>query len=97
MTPLPPPPDPAADPLARAARLAERSHRLGLRDRISPARGLMSLGMLGWLVVVPMLAGLFLGRWIDRTIGHGIMMTAALLFAGAGLGWWLAWRHMRES
>ena len=60
------------------------------------ARNLAMIGALGWLVVAPTLAALFLGRWIDRRTGGGIFWTGALLVVGLALGCWLAWRRIAE-
>jgi ATP synthase protein I len=86
------------DPLARAARAALTQHERGIaEDRVPVGRSLAQLGMLGWLIVTPILAGLFSGRWLDQRLGTGIMLTGALLVLGAGLGGWLAWRRIRKE
>lgn len=60
-------------------------------------RGLAAVGMLGWLIVVPTLAGLFVGRWVDRRLGSGITLTGALLVVGLAVGCRLAWTRMHRS
>ena len=55
------------------------------------------VGALGWLVIVPTLAGLFAGRWLDERAGGGIFWTAALLFAGVVIGGWLAWTRIEQE
>lgn len=57
-------------------------------------RQLAAVGVLGWIIVVPLLAGIALGRWIDRAWNTGITFTAALLLVGLALGCWSAWRWM---
>ncbi|MBS0316465.1 MAG: AtpZ/AtpI family protein [Proteobacteria bacterium] len=64
---------------------------------MSVSRRLAQVGVLGWTIVVPMLLGLFLGRWIDRLLGTHAMFTAALLLLGTGLGLWSAWRWMHRQ
>ena len=59
-------------------------------------RQLGQIGVLGWIVVTPMLVGLFVGRWLDHHFGTGIFWTAPLLMLGAVLGCWSAWRWMHE-
>jgi ATP synthase protein I len=60
------------------------------------ALNLAMIGALGWLIVVPTLAGIFLGQWIDRRAGGGLTFTAAFLVAGLALGAWLAWQRMHR-
>ncbi len=60
------------------------------------ARDLAWMGGIAWLVVVPLLLGAFFGRMIDRFLGSGVAVTAALIFLGACLGGYLAWRRMQE-
>ncbi len=43
----------------------------------SVARRLAQIGVLGWIIVVPMLIGVFVGRWLDRTFGIGMFWTGA--------------------
>jgi ATP synthase protein I len=57
---------------------------------------LAMIGALGWLVVLPTLAGIFVGQWLDRRAGGGLTFTAALLFAGLALGAGLAWQRMHR-
>jgi ATP synthase protein I len=60
------------------------------------ALNLAMIGALGWLVVVPTLAGVFLGRWIDGRARTGVFWTGALLMAGLALGCVLAWRRVQQ-
>ena len=60
------------------------------------AKNLAMIGALGWLIVVPILAGIFAGRWLDRREGTGITFTAAFLVAGVVLGAALAWQRMHS-
>jgi ATP synthase protein I len=61
------------------------------------AQNLMWVGTLGWLIVAPTLAGMFLGRWIDRHFELGIMFSSTLCCIGVLVGCWLAWRRIRGS
>jgi ATP synthase protein I len=70
----------------------------GLREGEQPlGRNLALIGMLGWLVVVPTLLGLFIGRWIDRHEDTGIFWTAALLVVGVAVGCRQAWKRIKEE
>ena len=46
--------------------------------------------------MTPTLAGLFLGRWLDRRFDAGIFWTGALLVVGVALGCWMAWRRIQK-
>ena len=59
-------------------------------------RQLAAVGVLGWIIVVPALLGVLLGRWLDGKMASGIMFTAALLLLGVLLGSWSAWRWMHD-
>lgn len=91
----PRPDAPEADPLVREARLRRERRDRWLRDGdMSVGRRLAQIGVLGWIIVVPMLVGLFFGRWLDARLGTGLFWTAPLLCAGLGLGGWSAWKWM---
>ncbi|MWD26145.1 ATP synthase subunit [Aquicoccus sp. SCR17] len=81
-----------------AARRAEARDRAGRADpEPSLARRFAQIGVLGWIIVVPTLVGLYAGRRVDHWLGSGIVVSAALLVAGAALGLWLAFRWMHEQ
>jgi ATP synthase protein I len=50
------------------------------------------MGLVGWSVAVPTLAGTALGLWLDRSHPGGHSWTLALLVAGLVLGCFSAWR-----
>ncbi len=54
------------------------------------------VGVLGWMIVTPMLFGLLLGHWLDRMFGAGIFWSASLLFLGLALGCWSAWKWVQK-
>ena len=84
--------------LAEAARRRRARQARWQQEGERPlARNLAMIGALGWLVVAPMVGGVFLGRWLDGLRGGGIMFTAALVLVGAGLGMWMVWRRMNEE
>jgi ATP synthase protein I len=84
--------------LAEAARRNLRLRDLGrAHEARSFARNLMQIGALGWLIVTPLLAGVFIGRALDRWSGGGIFWTGALIVLGLALGCWLAWKRMMEE
>ena len=60
-------------------------------------QNLALIGSLGWLVVVPTLLGIYVGRRLDGAQGTGLLWTGALLLAGLTLGCWLAWKRVHEA
>ncbi len=86
------------DPLVEGVRLRGARHRRWLRDgEPSVARHLAQIGVLGWIIVVPMLLGVFAGRWLDDRLHSGLFWTAPLLMIGAALGCWSAWKWMKGA
>lgn len=57
--------------------------------------GLGTFGMVGWSVVIPTLAGLFLGIWIDSTWPGQYSWTLMLFLGGLALGLHNAWRWVQ--
>lgn len=94
-----PQPEPGTrDPLAEGVRVRGERHRRWLRDgEPSVARRLAQVGVLGWIIVTPMLIGVFAGRWLDRVLASGIFWTAPLMLLGLVLGCWSAWRWMKNA
>jgi ATP synthase protein I len=83
------------DGLLRSVRQWRARHQSWLREgEPSFGRNLAQVGVLGWTIVVPMLLGIFLGRWIDRYFGTGIFWTGPLLLLGLVVGCWSAWQWM---
>jgi ATP synthase protein I len=60
-------------------------------------RALTMMGRFGWTIVAPILLGAFVGRWLDRTFHTGVMWSAALLLAGAAVGFWAVWKAMHSE
>jgi ATP synthase protein I len=86
------------DPLVKGVRLREARRRRWRREgEPSVARRLAQIGVLGWIIVFPMLVGVFAGRWLDQAFGSGLFWTAPLLMLGAALGCWSAWKWMGSA
>jgi ATP synthase protein I len=97
MTEQQPDPD-ESDPLVHGVRVRDARHRRWTREGDpSVAHRLAQVGVLGWIIVTPMLLGVFLGRWLDRMLGTGIFWTAPLLLLGLVLGGWSAWKWMNAT
>jgi ATP synthase protein I len=89
---------PDADPLLEQVRLhAQREADWLQNGEPSVARRLSQIGVLGWIIVTPMLIGVFSGRWLDGRFGTGLFWTAPLLMLGAALGCWSAWNWMKSE
>ncbi len=94
--PAPKPED--EDPLVKGVRLRGAREQRGRREGDpSVARRLAQIGVLGWIIVVPMLIGVFAGRWLDRTFNSGLFWTAPFLMIGLALGCWSAWKWMKSA
>jgi ATP synthase protein I len=52
---------------------------------------------IGWLVVVPAVAGFALGRWLDGRYGTGIRFAAGLGLLGLVIGCSSAWRRVARQ
>ncbi|MGA2793655.1 MAG: AtpZ/AtpI family protein [Roseiarcus sp.] len=86
------------DPLVKGTRLRGERRRRWLREGDpSVARRLAQIGVLGWIIVAPMLIGLFIGRWLDRLFNSGLFWSAPLLMLGLALGCWSAWKWMNSA
>ncbi len=76
MTPREPEPD-ERDPLVSNVRLRGERRRKSLREgEPSVARRLAQIGVLGWIIVTPMLIGVFVGRWLDHVFNSGDILDA---------------------
>lgn len=86
------------DGLLRSVRQRLARHGEWLRAGGEPSVGryLAQVGTLGWAIVVPMLIGVFVGRWLDHRLGSGIFWTGPLMLIGLALGCWTAWRWMHR-
>jgi ATP synthase protein I len=83
------------DPLVKEIRQHRARRERWLRDGdISVGRRLAQIGVLGWIFVVPTLAGLFFGRWLDARFETGIFWSAPMMLAGLCIGGWTAWKWM---
>jgi ATP synthase protein I len=57
----------------------------------------MYLGTIGVLLVVPVVAGAFLGRWLDeRMQGYTVGWTVSLIFLGVVIGGYSVYLFIRE-
>lgn len=76
-----------------------QARRMEQADRERPS--LMSqtvfLGLLALLLVVPVVAGAYLGRWLDGMHeGYSVRWTVSLILVGLGAGIFNVYRFIRE-
>lgn len=83
--------------LATVRRQRDRLRHWRREGEPSVARFVGQIGVLGWIIVTPILVGLFLGRWLDRMLGSGLFWTAPLLLVGVVVGCWSAWRWIEKQ
>lgn len=89
---------PDGNHMREAVRLRqERSRRWAEEGERPLWKNLSMVGALGWLIVVPTLLGVLIGRWLDHTFGTGTLFTGALIFVGVSLGGSMAWRRINSE
>ena len=88
---------PPVEPLTGPARREMQRQRRARGEMSTFFRSLALLGTIGWLIVGPLLLGLFGGRWVDRAMGGGLTWTLGGAFAGLVLGSWMVWRRLAAS
>ena len=59
--------------------------------------GLGMFGMIGWTVVVPTIAGVAIGLWIDNSFPSRVSWTLTLLVVGVVIGSAMAWNWVRKE
>ena len=59
--------------------------------------GLGMFGLIGWSIVIPTVAGIALGLWIDRQWPSQVSWTLTLMLVGVVLGCMNAWRWIGEE
>jgi ATP synthase protein I len=79
---------------AAARRRSERRRRWRREEEPSLVRFVGQIGVLGWIIILPILVGLFAGRWLDQKLGSGIFWSAPLTLVGVVIGGYCAWKWM---
>ncbi len=84
--------------LSREVALREERMLRAKRTKMrSVWQGFGFFGLIGWSIVVPMLIGAAVGRWLDGTYPGGRSWTLVLLVAGLTLGCLNAWRWVLKE
>ncbi|MFM8442657.1 MAG: AtpZ/AtpI family protein [Methylococcus sp.] len=79
--------------------IEKQARRMEQADRERPTLMTQTvfLGMLALLLVVPVVAGAYLGRWLDGLHeGYSVRWTVSLILVGLGAGLYNVYRFIRE-
>lgn len=78
--------------------VSRKVHRLRLARKSGDTvwRHLAHMGVLGWLMILPILLGLWVGRVIARSTGSPVPLLLGL-FSGLGVGAYVVFRQVRSS
>lgn len=80
-------------------RVSKQVARMQQADKDRPALLAQTayLGMLGLLLVVPVIVGAYLGRWLDGLVeGYSMRWTLSLIIAGVAVGAFNVYRFIKE-
>jgi ATP synthase protein I len=89
----------ASDPDRLKAEMERRVARMARRERSrqSILAQLGGLGILGLLFVIPVVAGVYLGNWIDAKFpGYSVGWTISLMLLGIVIGMVNVYRYLRR-
>ena len=59
--------------------------------------GLGVIGVVGWSIAIPMLAGVALGLWLDKKFPESFSWTLTCLFVGVAFGCLNAWHWISKE
>ncbi len=89
--------DEEAERLRASVRRAERRHDQAARERRNVFAQTTYLGTLGLLMALPIVAGAYLGEWLDRRLGgYSVSWTVTCLILGVAAGALNAYLFVRE-
>lgn len=92
------PPDDADARLARTIAGQEaRRERARREPRSSLWRHVARVGTLGWMIVLPIVAGAGLGRLVDRRLESGVTWTLAGIVVGVAVAGYSLWKMLAEE
>ncbi len=84
--------------LPREVDRSARDLRRARKEKRSFWRYVYLLGAGGWLFVIPVVGGAYLGRYLDRAYGDaGISWTITLLVLGIAFGLYNVWRFFAKD
>lgn len=86
-----------SDKLRRAIETQARRMAKAERERPTLLAQTVFLGVLALLLVVPVVLGAYLGRWLDTlSAGYSVRWTVGLILAGLGIGLFNVYWYIRE-
>jgi ATP synthase protein I len=75
-----------------------RQHQRSGHERVGNLwQQVARVGTLGWMIVLPIVAGAVLGHMLDRAFDTGVRWALALMFVGVVAGGYSLWRAMQEG
>jgi len=89
--------DPDGDLDQAVRKRRERRAQWEREGERSIAQNLAMIGALGWMIVAPTLAGVFVGRWLDDMFSMRLFWTLGLMVLGLTVGCALAWQRMHHD
>ena len=90
--------DPDKEPLPGiVARKTDQHIKAQNQEKRSIYFGLGMIGTVGWMIVLPLVAGAVVGRFLDRLWPCAISFTLTFIFAGLCLGCWFAWQWINRQ
>jgi ATP synthase protein I len=78
---------PADNQLAKRVEQQAQRMKLAERERPTVLAQTVYLGSLGLMFILPVVAGVYLGHWLDgKLVGYSMRWTLSLLFLGIVIG-----------
>lgn len=85
------------DQLRASVKRAGERRRKAERERPTVLAQTAYLGTLGLLIALPIVAGAYLGEWLDRRLsGYSVSWTITFLILGVAVGAFNAWWLVKE-
>ncbi len=92
------PSDSGKEPLPKIiADKSDRRIKAQKEERKSIFFGLGMIGTVGWMITVPTVLGVVLGRFLDKIYKNGVSWTLTFIFAGLCVGCFWAWQWINKE
>lgn len=91
-----PPPRRDEPLLERVQAQKQRNDRARLTSSRSLWRTVAHVGVLGWLIALPTVGGIYLGHQLDLRLGTGVTWALCCLALGLAGGGYLLWRTFNQ-